>query len=330
MISKTKFNLDNSQVCAVFNAAGFSDIKSIAPLTAGEFNSAYFVNADGHDYVLKVAPKNSDNTLTYEHNLMAQEIAFYKLIESIEGVRTPKIYYYDNSKKIIPTDFFIMEKLNSKPLTELKLSKTEKVEVFKKIGENIASLHTINGNKFGYEQNGLFDNWYDAIKDMTKNLIADCQKVGKTAKNGHKLLDFIDEYKEILLNVKSTYTHFDIWDGNIFYQKAEGKIELTFIDTERSFFGDCLGDFVSIDMFKSLQNKKEVLCGYNFKAQTPIVLTDEILIRYNILVAYLALIVFAEKFYRYKKFQSKYFVNIVLSKLLFNKAFKILKQKANK
>lgn len=323
MKSATKYELTNDTIYEIFKKAGFNKISDIEPLKAGEFNSAYTVNADGNDYVLKIAPKDNANILTYEKNLMSQEVFFYSQIKKQTNVCIPKIILFDDSKKIIESNYFIMEKLYSKPLNEIKLNKEEKAVVLESIGKMIGELHNINGDKFGYIQNGLFDNWYDAIKNMTKNLVDDCKALGKNTKDGEMLLKLIDRYKDILIKVESTYTHFDIWEGNVFYEKSDA-VKLTLIDTERSFWGDKLGDFVEIDIMRNLNKKAEILKGYNQTAKDKLKLNDDENIRFNILVAYLALIVYSEKFVRYSKTQTKYIINVFLAKTLFKRAFKEL------
>lgn len=325
MKSKTKYFVDKQDIAEIFAVAGLGDVTNVSELSAGEFNSAYCVTANGAEYVLKIAPKDNTHTLIYESNIIAREVEFYRLIAEKTDVKTPKIYYFDDSMSIIPTKYFIMEKLDSKPLNTVKLSKSERQNVNKLIGEMVAKLHTVKGNGFGYEQNGLNSNWYLALRSMVENLINDCARLNKKCKKGAKLLKYIDKCKAILENVDSVYTHYDIWDGNIFYENDNGDTELTLIDTERGFWGDGIGDFVSIEVLTPLNKKKSVI-GYNKLAVKPINFTRDEMIRYNIMTAYLGLIVYTEKFARYKTWQSKYFINIFLSKILLMQAFKGLKK----
>lgn len=325
MKSKTKYFVDKPKIVEIFAVAGLGDVVNFSELSAGEFNSAYHVTANGAEYVLKIAPKDNTHTLTYESDIIAREVEFYRLIAEKTDVKTPKIYYYDDTLSMIPTKYFIMEKLDSKPLNTVKLSKPERLNVNKLIGEMVAKLHAIKGNGFGYEQNGLYSNWYLALRSMVDNLISDCARLNKKCKKGTKLLKYIDKCKAILENVDSVYTHYDIWDGNVFYKNGNGDIELTLIDTERGFWGDGIGDFVSIELMTALNKKKSVI-GYNKLAEKPIIFTRDEMIRYYIMTAYLGLIVYTEKFARYKTWQSKYFINIVLSNIMLKQAFNGLKK----
>lgn len=325
MKSKTKYFVSESQISDIFNSAKLGAVTNVAELSAGEFNSAYHVTANGAEYVLKIAPKDNSNTLTYESDIMAREVEFYRLIADNTDVKTPKIYHYDDTLLIIPTKYFIMEMLDSKPLNTVKLSRLKRIKVNELIGEMVAKLHTIKGNGFGYEQNGLSTNWYLALRSMTENLTNDCTRLNKKCRTGAQLLKFIDKNRAILENVEPVYTHYDIWDGNIFYKNNNGGIELTLIDTERGFWGDGIGDFVSIELLTAL-NKKKSISGYNKLAEKPISFTRDEMIRYYIMTAYLGLIVYTEKFARYKKWQLKYFINIVLSNILLKQAFNGLKK----
>lgn len=325
MKSKTKYFVSESQIAEIFNVAGLGDVTNVAELSAGEFNSAYHVTANGAEYVLKIAPKDNSNTLTYESDIMAREVEFYRLIADKTDVKTPKIYYYDDTLSIIPTKYFIMEMLDSKPLNTVKLSKPERQRVNELIGEMVAKLHAVKSNGFGYEQNGLYTNWYLALRSMTENLINDCARLNKKCRKGANLLRLIDKSKAVFESVEPVYTHYDIWEGNIFYKNNNGDIELTLIDTERGFWGDGIGDFVSIELLTAL-NKKKSISGYNKLAEKPISFTRDEMIRYYIMTAYLGLIVYTEKFARYKKWQLKYFVNIVLSNILLKQAFNGLKK----
>lgn len=320
MKSKTKYFIDEEKIKEIFSLAKLGDAINISELKAGEFNAAYFVATEDREYVLKIAPLNNKNTLTYEKDIMEREVAFYKCISEQTDVKTPYIYFHDDTKHIIPSNYFIMEKLCSIPLSDCKIEKVERDNAYSKIGEMVASLHNIKGKGFGYEQNGLQNNWYEAIKSMTENLINDCRKYNKKLKAGHKLLNYIETCKDILLKVEPTFTHFDIWDGNVFYENKNNEISLTLIDTERGFWGDSLGDFVSIEMFKDLKNKGSIQ-SYNKTAKNPIQFTKEEQIRFNIMRAYLGLIVYTEKYARYKFLQSKYFINCNLSKYFIKTSF---------
>ncbi len=325
MKSKTKLYISPADVRKAFSAAGFHTVSDIAPLTAGEFNSAYCVTADAAQYVLKVAPqKDSAHTLTYETDLMRQEVFFYQQIRAKTDVRVPQIFYSDFSCSLLPSAFFIMEKLQGQPLTACRLSGAERTAMHEQIGELLAKLHTIRGEQYGYAQNGLYPNWYLAVRSMTENVLADCEKIGKRCKAGEQVLLLIEQNRALLETVPCVYTHFDVWEGNLFYDPSNRAAGLTLIDPERSFWGDGIGDFCSLELLKPLQDKRSLLAGYNRLAEQPILPTEEEKLRYAVLLGYLGLIVYTERFYRYRKTQIKYRANSILAKTLLQMALQSL------
>ncbi len=323
MKSNTKYYIDNQQIVAIFDNANLGKVSKICPLDEGEFNSAYMVDAGGKEYVVKIAPKSNKHLLTYEQDLMAQEVEFYRLIQEKTDVVTPKIYFCDDTKSILDSPYFIMEKLTSSPLVNAQLSKEERDIIYEKVGEAVAKFHTIKGDKFGYVQNGLHDNWYLALKAMIQNLCDDCARYNKKCKYAKKLMSYVEKHKDILVKVESTYTHFDIWDGNVFFEKQDGDVSVALIDMERGFWGDGIADFVNIEMFVEL-NKKQSVKSYNKTATSPIVFSREEIVRFNVMRAYLGLIVYTEKFARYKRNQAKYWINVVLAKMFLTASFREL------
>ncbi|MDR2091052.1 MAG: aminoglycoside phosphotransferase family protein [Clostridiales bacterium] len=285
MISKTKFKIEIIEVAELFKNAGIRNAENITPLTAGEYNSVFSAAADGLEYVIKIAPQNNVPVLTYEKDLMRQETRFLTVMKEAE-MRVPEIYFSDFSRKNFPTDYFIMEKLKGKNLAEASpsLSADDKQKIAKKLAETAAKLHTVkysdlfksernqalktNSNdetpRFGYLQNGLYSDWYSAIRSMTKNLIFDCEQKRKRIKKGEKLLDCIEKHKKILQKVPSALVNFDLWNLNIFPERTKDGFELALIDPERSFFGDPIADFVCLEPMTFAPEKKTLsISAYN-------------------------------------------------------------------
>lgn len=331
MKSMTKFSVPDDTIRQLFQEKGLGEVTAVTPLTAGEFNSAYSVTANGRKCVLKIAPQqNNKHTLTYETDLMRQEVAFYKLIRENTDVRVPEIYCADFSESLIPAHWFVMEKLQGVPLTDASLSNAEKARVYEEIGAMLAKLHTVTGKDFGYVQNGLCKNWYLAVRKMIENLLKDCKAVGKRCRLGERLLSAVERHKTLLETVPCTYVHFDVWEGNVFYQPdKDGGFSLALIDTERSLWGDRLGDFCSLDFSKPLSEKTALFKGYNRASAHPIHATPEEEIRYRVLCGYLGLIMYTERFYRYKRTQKKYYINAASGKKMLSDALRVLEADEN-
>lgn len=326
MKSRTKFSVSYDTIRRLFREKGLGEVTAVTPLTAGEFNSAYGVTANGRECVLKIAPQqNNRHTLTYETDLMRQEVSFYRILREQTAVRVPEIYSADFSESLIPAHWFVMEKLQGKPLTDISLSKVQKERVYEEIGAMLAQLHTVAGTEFGYVQNGLCENWYAAVRKMIANLLADCKAAGKRCKSGERLFAAVERHKRLLEAVPCTYVHFDVWEGNVFYQPNEnGEFSLSLIDAERGLWGDRLGDLCSLNFSKPLSEKTALLKGYNRVSENPIFATHEEEIRYRVLCGYLGLVMYTERFYRYNRTQIKYYTNAVGGKKMLSDALCVL------
>ena len=64
-----------------------------------------------------------------------------------------------------------MEKLSGKQLDQMKFSGSEQVQSNFITATMAAQIHKIKNDQFGYIQNGLYDNWYQAIRAMTQSLL---------------------------------------------------------------------------------------------------------------------------------------------------------------
>ncbi|MCH5320491.1 MAG: aminoglycoside phosphotransferase family protein [Eubacterium sp.] len=323
MISKTKYLLDDETIKAMFKKADINGITKIAPLGAGEFNAVYEVIAD-KNYVLKIAPNADMPVLTYEKDMMKAELYWYEMIRENTDIKVPIVYYQDFSKELIPTDWFIMEKLEGRQRNEIKIDKSVITE---KTAKMVAQIHNIHNDKFGYIQNGLYDNWYEALSSIITNLLTDAQKAGKKSKNGEKLLKYAQKYKEILMNVPCCMINYDLWDPNVLCTFDEnGDVCFSWIDPERSFWGDRIFDFVCLENPIELITKKtESIKYYNSASEFTINLNKEIEIRFAFALGLLALIQEVEKYYRYTPKNFGWWRNIAGHITYYNTAFRVLK-----
>jgi len=189
----------------------------------------------------------------------------------------------------------------------------------------VANMHAVKGEKFGYRQNGLHDNWYEALQSMVVNLVEDCKKRNKKTKRGIKLLGIINTNKSILEKVESSLINFDIWPLNIFCEWKDEILHLSWIDPERCLWGDRIADFVCLDFLNmSLDQKREIISMYNQASEVPIEIGTEEKIRFAIMLGYLGLIMEAEKYDRYTFFHFGYWRNVFVSRMLFSNCFKQL------
>lgn len=72
----------------------------------------------------------------------------------------------------------------------VKYSKEDKAAADSVIVRQVAQLHAVHNDKFGYVQGEKFDTWYEAYCSIITNLLDDYSKVGKTSKKGQKILEY--------------------------------------------------------------------------------------------------------------------------------------------
>lgn len=325
MISRTKPELQAEEIQNMFTAACLGNVLSAEKLGDGEYNGVYEVKTDMGNYVLKVSPLDKTGILTYEQDMMRGEVFWYAQLRANTKIKVPYVYYKDFSHTTFKSDFFIMEKMDGEQLNNIKLSPEEKIRCEEEIARLTAQMHKVTNDKYGYIQNKLHDNWYEAFKSMTVNLIGDAKRVRKSSKNGDKLLKYIEKYRDILIKVPCSMVNFDLWYGNILCVRKDKGLELIFIDPERTFWGDPILDFVNLDNMNMLDKKTRTLNAYNSVSKAKITCTDEEKIRFALGLAYLGLIMEVEKYYRYTVRHYGWWRNVKSSRSLFKSSFKVLK-----
>ena len=326
MRSATKFEIDYPKIQKLFAKAGITGVEAIEPMTEGEFNSVFSVTAGGRSYAIKIAPLDTAGILTYERGMMEQEVYYYGIMREKTGIRVPELYYSDFTKTDIPVPYFIMEKLSGSQLNKAGLSKEDKQLADKMLAGMVADLHKVKGEKFGYRQGKMYPDWHSALHGICETLISDCNKLGHNTPRGEKLLRLIDELKDELNKAECTLINFDVWWPNIFCDFDTGSLRLSWIDPERSFFGDRIGDFVCLDMMNmSLDKKAAVIESYNAASDSPITVTDNERIRFAVMLGYLAMLQDVEKYARYTPGHFGYWRNIASSAMFYERCFSLLK-----
>ena len=123
--SKTKYNASKEELARIFAANDMPTVKAVEVLGNGEFNAAFKVTAGDKQYVVKIAPPRGSVVLTYENNMMESEVFWYSQLREKTDIRVPQVYAFDFSEKLIPARYFIMERMEGKPLWEVGFSEAE-------------------------------------------------------------------------------------------------------------------------------------------------------------------------------------------------------------
>jgi aminoglycoside phosphotransferase (APT) family kinase protein len=324
MISRTKYQIDAATIEKLFQSAGIEGAAEIAPLGAGEFNAVFSAKAGGREYALKIAPRKGAPILTYEKDMMRAEVFWYGQMRAHTPIAVPEVYHADFGGSLIPADWFVMEKLPGSQLDKMELTEEERRDSATELARMAACMHKVKNDRFGYIQNGLYDDWYQAIRAMVENAMQDAAKKGRASPRGKKLLTLIERYREVLKKAECCMVNFDLWAPNIICRRENGTVRYALIDPERTFWGDPIADFVCLEMMLPLAEKKASLEAYNAVADDPIRATEEECLRYAVMQGYLAFIMETEKYYRYTPFHYGWWRNVAASNMLYKAAFVVL------
>lgn len=291
MDSTTKAKVTDDQISKMVELANIKDVTKIEELKGGEFNLAYKIFTKNSDYILKIGPDKNTNTLKYEKGIMEIELWAYEEIKNNTNIKIPKIIF--SSNEIIGNHWFIMSVIEESLFCDAKLTDEEYYNWQFQFGENLAELHNIKNEKFGYQQIGLHNTWKEAYYDMIFNLIEDAEKQGANLPDLANILRFIKKWDFVLDDVKvSRLVHYDLFSNNVFIDKQGNFAGL--IDTERCFFGDYYADFFAIDFLGYLENNKGLIDGYNSKAEEKIEFTQNARARLALSRLMLGMIMFIE------------------------------------
>ncbi|MBR1929922.1 MAG: aminoglycoside phosphotransferase family protein [Lachnospiraceae bacterium] len=304
-------NLQNEEDIFRICQSAFGEAKvpvHIRELTDGFCNAAYDITLnDGRSAILKVAPLSDVKMMSCEVELMAAEVGAMKLAarSGIKGV--PKVYFYDDSREICNSAYFLMEKLDGVSYASVRehLSESEAAWINFQTGEYLRSLHEIKGRQFGHfcRKELQRENWFDAFELLLGRIVKDGMdahiEIGVPYED---IQDLLVKHKAYFEEVReASLLHWDSWDGNIFVK--DGKL-VGLIDWERSMWGDPLME----DRFRFHTVNQDFLKGYGYRdSQGDVVeLSHAEQIRCKWYDVYLYLIMMFEVFYRQYATQDQY------------------------
>lgn len=293
MESITKSKLTKDQIAEMVKTGFGNNIRSeiITELKEGYYNSAYMLLLNnGFKTVLKVSPAEDIQVMRYEKNIMAAEVEVLNTLRSVTDIPVPKIFYYDNGKEIIDSEFFFMEFIEGIPLHSLRSQLTDEQhrEISSELGQFVKKIHSIEGSCFGYmaQKDKQFKSWDEAFLFMINDLLEDAKDAGVILPYDYdKIYSMIEEKRNVLNSVKKpVLIHKDLWDGNIFVDSKTLKIT-ALIDCERAIYGDPLVELV----FGFLLNNESFMKSY--RRGTPFDKDEETRILIYRIYLYLILII---------------------------------------
>lgn len=222
-------------------------------ISGGLFNTTYYIEIPekSKKVILRVGPVNRDLLMPFELNLMKGEEYVYKLCKN-NRIPCSNVLLCDTEKKIINRDYMMVEYIDSKALSEIKIGEDIENKLYYEVGEHISRLHNITSEKFGRvcdvsEGNG-FSLWSEYLIYEVSKLSDKIRKFNIFDDEQLELFkSCIYKYKEILDEVKTPHlVHGDLWAGNILVENKNNNFNIAaIIDADRAIFGDIEFEFAN-------------------------------------------------------------------------------------
>ncbi|WP_338551404.1 aminoglycoside phosphotransferase family protein [Paenibacillus sp. KS-LC4] len=292
MDNEIKLKLSTQQLAQIAQHHFGRELAHSRELTDGWANTAYELTLkDGIRSVIKVAPTAVGALMRYEQDMMNTEVEVMRLVSRDHRLPVPEVYAYDQSRLLVPTDYFVMQRLEGEPYNKVKESFTqeEREQIEFQLGQYNACLNELMGERFGYYPlNESFASWPDAFWSMLQGVLDDATDSGVALPAERYVIE--QEVKDRLPHLQAVtrphLLHWDLWDGNIFVKEQQ---ICGIIDFERAMWGDPLMEHY----FSHFNLSEAFLRGYGRGA-----LTAEERIRRGLYDLYLDLIFVVECAYR--------------------------------
>ena len=322
MESNTKKYVSKYDAKKLFEESGIGAAEIVKECETGEFNTVYSVKSNGKKYYLKFGNDDSTPTLSYENDMLKAELAAYAALEGTDVLR-PAIVFADTSREKINVDYFISEGLDA-PLQGLTFPNLKaRKRVMYQLGADVAKIHAVKGEGFGYFQLGKEPTWAEAYKLMIDKIVADAT-VHNVRLDTFRVYAVLDRVKDILAEVtESSLVHGDLWAGNVFVNRKNFTYQ-GLIDWERAFWGDIAADFTTLAPCGNIERNRYFVKGYN--SVTPIEFNAKLHTRINLMKLYYGMVMLTEPELRWKKGSFQYNVHKYYGRKVFNKALKALEK----
>lgn len=272
MDSFTKVKLNDRELSILVEAAFGPEMKIISSLelNGGFFNTAYDLElSSGRSVILKIAPAEETEILSYEKDIMRAEVEALQLVAAAGGIPVPDVYAFDDSLQLIPAPYFFMEKIAGQPYSDVKerLTPQERAAIERELGRYQRLINDIEGPGFGLfgqmpEDSGR--SWRETFTRMMNQVLADAQRLkARLPASQDEIKQMLGHYYPALDEVtKPRLVHWDLWNGNLFVQDG---VIVSIIDWERALWGDALMEHY----FRHFDHSQAFYEGYGMTFDSP-------------------------------------------------------------
>ena len=224
-------SLSKKKIQEMFDAHSLGTVRTKRILQEGVSNPAYIIN---NGIVLRIKKDSRDFKFEKEKFL-------FDLLKKKTDLPIPKVIDLDTSKKIIPQDYILLEKLPGELLKKsfTKLSHNQERKLAFELGLSLAKIHSIHFKNVGHFKPDklvkdiswskfVWGIYTDSLKSIKKGKFLDENLV-------RRIESFIEDNKNLLgVKFKPSLIHSDYNGGNILIHN--GKITGIF-DMEWSYSG---------------------------------------------------------------------------------------------
>lgn len=208
----------------------------------GWFNVAYRIGLrSGRDVVLKIAPPEGVEVMTYERGMMRNELDAIAIIQEHTTVPVPRVEFVDTTRELIDADWFVMAFVDADNVgveEEEGAYPPELVDSYREqLGALTRRLNAIVGPHFGPLRGTGFPTWRAAFGAMFEDVLRDGERAGVDLGRPY------DEFRAAFAAgaasldevVEPRFVEWDLWMKNV--MGRDGRIT-ALIDHERAFYGD--------------------------------------------------------------------------------------------
>jgi aminoglycoside phosphotransferase (APT) family kinase protein len=260
------------ELAAILAAAGLDPARAVgcARLDGGTYNTLHrVVLDDGNRLILKQPPPPGGPHLTYEADLLRNEVEYYRAAGRHTAGSVPRVVHCDLDGAAVPGGFLLMSECPGQTWAAAAAAPdaAEHRRLRRRLGSAVAELHTVTGPFFGYPSASVptADSWREAFTAMLAAVLADADRFGcGLPVPVERVRSLIDAAAPALDGVRvPALVHFDLWQGNILLTGPPGERRLgALVDGERMFWGDPLAELVSLNLFGAPEDDPDLLAGY--------------------------------------------------------------------
>ncbi|WP_239675691.1 phosphotransferase family protein [Natronosporangium hydrolyticum] len=275
-ISPTQRRLTSADLhrLAVASFGAGTRVRECQPLPGGGFAAVWSVTLDdgragpGREMVLKTAPPATVPLLSYERGLLAAEARYYRTAAQAATVPLPLVHHHGADPAVLDGEWLFTERLPGRPLPdwtaapEAGAAPVDDHPVRHALGEAVASLHRVTGPTFGYDGGRVAaPTWRGAFTAIIDELLDDAGAWRVTLPaTAPEIRALVRRHAALLdLVARPALLHYDLWDGNVLASPGDdGQLRLRgLVDGERYLYGDPLVDFVSVALFRRIEDEPD-------------------------------------------------------------------------